>query len=1109
MAARSSATLSTATAVKAADLSTTRVIIDRSAFSSINFSAPSFVNNISNRILFPILLKTRQEQRRRGGTGGSPTATSKIRASDGSTLFSNPNMFASARQKDRGDDDEETDYLDIATQLSIALDQASDEIGKMLQEEEVLLQQQEVRCKRVEIKEKRQLATIRLGLEATSTRLQEYENRVNNAKTATAGIEQHLSQSNARVQRGKSVSQLLRLFKMLTGIQSGELSAILKVLSKARVLQRTAVTEKWESGNFSAFNPRYYTTVTSTADRLGAADSSAAVSVTAAPPSVATATMSARSSISQPDAAASVSLIKTKAVFRSQRASRRGSVLTPAQSTTPQKDGDSPPLAAAMDAGNTASPLDDTVPADEDLSDNDDSDDSCEGEGEQVNVMNIKLHRAEAAAVSAGLDRLFAARSCTEVQVDWCQKLLLLANELGSLAPNTQNVTTYVEWLRQELVSDLFHIIARFNVFYDQNPQPCMQMPYGKALLKTMEVISRLFLTITPSTDALMAVFFSRSVNDLGVALFSDFSPQPLPNQPPLPESSPLLAMDHFKQRMEGDLRKAFAFLLHHVKRDVTVVETIFGSASSAHQQLLTKITDGVTKRFIGQQIKLAETFLKTILDREAQLSPRTKRRCGLRVVDAMAYYHSVEVRLYELFQDYIVELKKNFAGPEAEFLNRFTEVIFVHRAQYSQERTELDLLTRYFTLIEEKHTRSLHPIPDENFDLREAHMRKTKELMDRMTEVTARVKSYALPKEVGRYVFDLIDCALKKIGAHLDEELRKTYDSVRADRDNWRLHPKSEVELLKPSKPESQQCGFRMLLFAQSSLMSLNDSINSICMPLLENYPRMIQDIEDARCRAMEKLDDRAERLLNLCAQAVIVRSLAILLHFQNRSDYQPKETATEADAVAPPCTRAGTLFCYYVTRQFEEAKEFIRLSNGQVALRPTASPMASGSAAATPMMGRLPSGTAYSLMVDSSSYGGAQAVRARAQTMSLQQLIHGDGGPSSFVRTVGVCLFRGIAAHLQGFTASDRGALVYKQDVTAYKEAMAPLTATPGMGGAVVDTLFQMLKETSSLLIMPLDHIKEVKESGTLRLMGNEEKVRYIRIRQDVRDAFKVIGR
>lgn len=78
--------------------------------------------------------------------------------------------------------------------------------------------------------------------------------------------------------------------------------------------------------------------------------------------------------------------------------------------------------------------------------------------------------------------------------------------------------------------------------------------------------------------------------------------------------------------------------------------------------------------------------------------------------------------------------------------------------------------------------------------------------------------------------------------------------------------------------------------------------------------------------------------------------------------------------------------------------------------------------------------------------------AVQSRARSMSYAQLLYANNGPSSMVRTLGVCLYKGISAHLKSLVANDRGALIYKQDVTAYKEAMNPLTTTPGLGGAVV---------------------------------------------------------
>ncbi|KAG5478670.1 hypothetical protein LSCM1_06074 [Leishmania martiniquensis] len=1187
-----------------------RMMVDRTLFSTIAFSSALFVNNISQRLLYSVLQRHRTEQKRlitgrlegvgsgTDGGGGSAAAggladseVAQLLGSDGTSLFGNSRMPMSMRARigvvpDRrgsgnadgrlgGGGAADPDYVSLAGQLTSTLEEASEEVRRLLEEEELLLHREEVRCKRVEIQEKRRLATVRLGLEGTSARLQMYENRVSNAQAAMAGIEQHLAQSNARVQRGKSVSQLLRYFKMMTGIASGELRVLLESLSAARKTQRAAVTMRWAAGRVSAFRPSFYTTLVnaaapaSTAKRsgLGSTISSATTRSALASSRLAGADRDAEADVGHSSvkrsASADAEVPDTDAqptgatrrprVFRS--GSRRGSVaasrsvspraqarsLSPQrssqyspQSATGRGDDDAVRLPSGAGGGIVAEQVRDRRAEVEDdneavatIEDNGDGED-----GDAVaDLTQVRMLRAEAAAVAAGLDRLFALRCCTEAQVEWCQRLTLLANELGDLATNVKNVRIYVDWLRKELVSDLFHVVTCFNDFYNEHPQTAVYQAYGRALLKTLGRISSLYNALTPSNDELLSLFFSRSINDLGVVLFSEWSPQPLPGLPPLPQVSEVRAMDHYRQHTDKELQRTFRFLLDRIRRDVVVVETIFGTTNTARQQLLLRVTDGVVKPFLSQQIKLAETQAASMTQAEGSLTPRTKRRCGLRVADAVAYHHTMEARLYSFYQEYMRELRNLFSANQVDFLSRFVDVIFVQRGSYSRQRTELELLKRYFTLIEERYTRSLHTVPDEFFDLREAHMTKMKEMMTCLMEVADRVKTYAIPKEAGPYVFDLIKTTLVYVASYLDAELRKVLDSLRGDRDNWRVKPKSEEELLQPSKLESQHCAIRLLLFAQSSLMSLSDTIRAICVPLLQQHPRLIQDIEEARGSAMEAVDERSERVLNMCVQAILLRSLSILQHYQLKSDYLPKADprGTDTDAVAPPCTRACTLFCYYITRQFDMASEFIRLSNGQVHQRQTSTQLAAGGALGAAVQQQQAARAAATEALKSSggnaftqeavmpptlngtlaalSVSNISAVRARARTMNLQQLLYGDGGPSSFVRTLGVCLYRGIAAHLKSFIANDRGALVYKQDVTAYKEAMTPLTSTPGLGGAVVEVLFQMLKETSSLLIMPLDHIREVKEFGYLKLMPAEEKLRYLRIRQDVRSALKII--
>ena len=1206
---------SAAAAAMESAITNRRTLVDRTLFNAMTFSSPLFVNNVSQRLLYPTLQRYRAEQKKllaaagpggggagivggdRGGGGGgggglrADSEAARLLGSDGTSLFGSTHMPMPMRMRAGGAADGRggadgkggatTDYRALAGQLSFTLEEAAEDVRRLLEEEEVMLHREEVRCKRVEIQEKRRLATVRLGLEGTSARLQMYENRVSNAQAATAGIEQHLAQSNARVQRGKSVSQLLRYFKMMTALSSGELRVLLDSISATRKLQRAAVTARWESGRVSAFRPRFYTTVVnivapgqsaaassnpssavnrSTINNNGSGGNSASSRLAgagmddAADPASTAANDGAKQGGSAGGAGtpagrrspAPVSVPSRPRVFRRgarrAAASREASVGAASRPLSPEPAGDglnsgdasvgrrtaeATPEAAALMADDGG--VDDPDAEEDEVDVDDDDMDDVDGDA-VADLSQVRMQRAEAAAVAAGLDRLFALRFSTEAQVEWCQRLTLLASELGDLAKNAKNVRLYVDWLRKELVSDLFHIVTCFSDFYHQRKATAVHQAYGRALLKTLGRISSLYNTLTPSNDELLTTFFKRSINELGLALFSEMSPKPLPSLPPLTQTTDMRAMDFYKQNTDKELQKTFDFILDRIKRDVIIVETIFGTTNTARQQLLSQVTDGVVNRFLSQQIKLASLVEENMVKAEAALTPRTKRRCGARVADAIAYHLTMETRLFSFYQQYMKELKSIFSANEVEFLSRFVDVIFSGRGTYGKQRTELDLLNRYFVLIEEKYTRSLHPIPDEFFDLREAHMAKMKDIMDRLIEVTTRVKTYAPPAEVGGYVYELIKATLTYVGSYIDTELRKVLDSLRSDRDNWRVKPKSEDDLLRPPKPESQECALRMLLFAQSSLMSLSDSINVICVPLLQQHPRLVQDVEEARMTALESLDERSERVLNMCVQAILLRSLSILQHYQLKNDYLPKADtkSADADSVAPPCTRACTLFCYYVTRQFDMASEFIRLSNGQLPQRQTASQLATGGALGAAVqqqqqqqslaaraaaieavgLGSSSGGIGTSAASPVSSLSGVSAVRARARTMNLQQLVYGDGGPSSFVRTLGVCLYRGLSAHLKSFVANDRGALVYKQDVTAYKEAMAPLTNTPGLGGAVVEVLFQMLKETSSLLIMPLDHIKEVKESGSLRLMSAEEKLRYLRIRQDVRAAMKVIS-
>lgn len=68
--------------------------------------------------------------------------------------------------------------------------------------------------------------------------------------------------------------------------------------------------------------------------------------------------------------------------------------------------------------------------------------------------------------------------------------------------------------------------------------------------------------------------------------------------------------------------------------------------------------------------------------------------------------------------------------------------------------------------------------------------MTKARECINRIHEVCHRVIVYSLPANVGPLVQSLLGAGMKMIAHYLGEELKKSYDSLRADRDNWRVKP-------------------------------------------------------------------------------------------------------------------------------------------------------------------------------------------------------------------------------------------------------------------------------------------------------------------------------
>lgn len=995
-----------------------RLMDGAGALTVSRFEAPDFnAGSFCNKVLFNALQKELDSRPGSDGQTSAPSSQSN-RATE---------TFTTAAE-------EAEEGIRLAEHLNTALHRYLREITALYEKTDALKQSKEVDAKRCEVKEKRRLTRIRAGLEETMRCLQEYEGRVDEAQAATSGIKQYLSQSHLRVQRGKTVHQLLRQFRMITSIAPSVLSATLKSLGAFRVTQRKAVTASWEINPPPLQAPcAFYNDVEVTdggSEGAGTVQQKRTVKVVK----------------KKKDGTVAGVTMKVKTVAKS--------------------------LPAAFE--------------------------ECEAKAEQL-------------AREAGLDPLFAKRSATEFQAEWCQRLEQLASTVQQVATNTENVKTFSLWLQQEFSQDLLHVIRQFNQCYHRNPLQAAHVPLGRALLKSMELISRLYATITSSSESLLTFFFSHAVNDLGVTLHADYSPAPFPGVPPPPAVSDVMAMDHYGKHMSVELPKSFSFLVARVKREMVVVEALLCSSQVVRQQLLLQVIEKVVKPFVMQQMKLAEKYREMVLSAEETLSPRSKRRSAARVLDALGYYLSVAVCLFSQSYVMLEELGHEITEREVSVLYPLLDNVFTaQRDRYCEQRDEMELLRRSFTSIREHYTRALYPGPDGVFDVREAHTIKLNSMISVMEAAGNRVRLFAYSREVMPYTLEIITAGLEGIAAFFEEELKKMLEAIQQDKENWRLRPKYEEEYLQPNKTESHHCGFHMLLFVQSGLVSVQLMLDHMCRPLLREHPRLLVEVQKLKGGIVAPVDEAGEQLINLCVSAILVRSLSILQLYQGRHDFLPPEPKANRPPkgdkkssnvpgddfveLNPPSSRACTLFCVYVTHQLTEAAEFIQ----------HASNISSGN------NGSFADGGAFlsSGRKEASQWQTEwEVTRAKAKSMTYPELLYGNGEPFSFVRTLGVCFYRGIAAHLKSTSANDRGALIYKQDVAAYGEAMKPLSQSPTLDGAVVGVLFQILRETSSLLLMPLEHIKDVKASGSLQLMYAKEKLAFVKIRQDVKAAFKSI--
>jgi hypothetical protein len=955
--------------------------IDRPIFSSVNFSATAFVNGLCAPVL-QRAASDREERAKRHARTGSTAVSSTEDALD-----------AASKLLDEGT------YQRIALDLVDVLENAEASVGNLYEEEEFRLLRTSVLSRSVETREKMQLSRIRHALTGTTDRLRAFEEHVSNAMAAMVGVDQHLQQSNARVLRGKSVSQLLRHFEMFTRIEPSKLETILNYLTKARAEQRKKVTSLWAAGFVSPHDPHYYTY----------------------------------------DA-------------KSQR----------------NEQGDEEETSDEVESDSSA----------DEAEDDQEKGTDSNGEG------RAGLHRNEVSAIALGLDRLFAARHLTAAQVEWAQKLGILSQKLSQVVGSARNVQQYIQWMLKEFVMDCVHLMECFCEAYEQSPETASHRTYGKALLKTLELVSRLHASLAAADDdSLVTKLLDKQTNDFGVTLQSEYQLKLLPEAPATEDfrsKDAATAMEFFKSTTVSDIERVRNFVNNRITREVYLFEAVFGANSPAIQQLVRRVMDSVIRSFVLQNMTLADLHMKDALAKEGRLSPRSKRRAALRAADAISYSHCMTVELYKLCRSIIEFLKSQIGMDDTEFFDRFVESVFSSRGDYVSKRQELELLKRIYQQLEEFYTRALAAVPDEPFDVRAEHEQKLKDILGHLEDIVPRVVSLANANDIGPYVSDLLDYTSITVAQYLSVELSKVKRVLDGDEGikKW-----SEAELAQPNPKESHACALRMILFVQTSIAKVSESFTKMCSPLIREHPSLARRLDCVNSDRFECLEEISEELLNGAARSIVVKSLSILYHLQKKDDFCPTtKRRTDDTTVALPSSSACQMFCRYIRRQLRDAEPFIQLSCGQ--------------------MPRAAIGTGADQAKESSTDA---TISARLRQLSLRQMLIGESGPSSFVRAVGVSLYRGISAHLRQHMVNDSGTLIYKQDVAAYKEAVSPLFMTKGLDSAIVERLFTLLKETASLLLIPLDHVKDVKLTGLLQLMDQEEKNDILKSRVDMREYWK----
>ena len=970
------------------------VTLDRSIFSSPSFSVEAFVDRIANTMLYMPLARLRAQ--------------------------------ASGKQRPKAPDAVEEDPLDfrgIAGSLVTELEKYEKSLAALLIEEHQAFALAESYCRSIEHREKAVLTKVRFGLDQTSARLRDFEDKIANAIASTVGIEQHLVQSNTRVQRGKSVALLLRHFESFTKVSPSELQILLKGLTKGRAEQRARKIQDWMDNGVSHIHPNYF--------------------------------------------------------------------------------------GSAAGGG-----------AEDEGADDDDDDDSTEDDddaenGDEENGGGSKkkpTHRAEAAAIAQGFDKIFALRSSTPVAASWILKLSSLSHELAQVVGTASNVDTYLNWLQRELLEDLTFLVGEFRKFFDDSPKTALTSAFGKALLKSLEHVTKLSASLSHSgTDALSRVFFADCGRRTSDDLRSRCSTKPLPPavMVPLTEVTTLSAMSHFLNTNKRLIEAAVPFLIERVDREVILVETIFASGSTARQQLWSNLMEKVINPYVLDSLRESKDFESKMTEEEARLSPRSKWRCADRVGDAIAYNLSLTTELYRFCTKVVDLLAEQHGRVEVDFLYSSITSVFDFREHYTKHHTEIELLKKLFRHLRDKYTRAFAAPLEGPYLLRDEHAIRAAEVFQHLESAVDRIMTFSLPQETPAYVIHAISTTIEELQQFLEQELSKTLVSVQTGMAQAFRPCAMLGEYLKPKFPEAHMCAFQLLQFCQSQLLQLSAVCEKVCISLVPVAPSIFKDLEAVKIKCFQKIDEDAETIVFLSCQSIVVRALTILSNVQEKGDYcpalqkgkkqqQPQAAAADAAAAAGSLSKGSStacaLFCTYIERAFENALPFIKSSCGEII---------QSSADATTIVAMSAVGqraAAIATGVAAQSPGAA-----KVKTLSLRQLMFGDGS-ASVVRLLGVSLYRGIIAHLRHFTVNDEGALSYKQDVSSYHAVMHPLFATDGFDSLVVERLFLLMKETSNLYFMPLENLRAVKENGLLTLMSRDELNTFVQMRFDVKEARKL---